>query len=312
MAEWSPYGVIFSKGSKSPSSGGQVLETVYHVAHVSGARRILEDGYLKAGLIHDKSRLNKSRIAVTWLSANTWAYGSLYGNVQFSLSWTDLIAKKRFYWVEAMPSYSPPAYRILITDRDLSQSKYVQAYDPTTNRGPLRRREGVWYWNGDYTSEFMVERDVQLDECTGFDFIAHHDRFCSLHGSGCKYLGSEPHRAGGRALAFILGNALHSIDHLLKRPSRYDPDRELSDAVDTGITGIMRTLAAKDDRFGGAIRLESSRKAALRGALSLYGSGQIAAARELVSLLKSKNIFKMGLTEIVNEHFDISGWTIEE
>lgn len=312
MAEWSPYGITFPKGAKSPSAGGQILETIYHVAHVSGAHRILEDGHLKAGLVHDKSKLNKSRIAVTWLSANTWAYGSLYGNVQFSLSWADLIAKKRFYWVEAMPTYSPPAYRILITDRDLSQSKYVQAYDPISDKGPLRKRGAAWYWNGDYTSEFMIERDILLDECTGFDFITHHDRFCSLHGSGCKFLGSEPHRAGGRVLAFILGNALHSIDHLLKKPSCYDPDRELSDAVDTGISGIMRALAAKDDRFGGAMRLESSRKAALRGALSLYGSGQIPAARELVSLLKSKNIFKMGLTEIVNEHFDISGWTIEE
>ncbi len=312
MAECSPYRIVFSKGSKSPSSGGQVLETVYHVAHVAGAHRILEDGYLKAGLIHDKSRLNKSRIAVTWLSANTWAYGSLYGNVEFSLPWADLIRKKRFYWVDAMPTYSPVAYRILITDRDLSQSKYVLPYDPTTDRGPLRKRDGVWYWNGDYTSEFMVERDVLLDECTGFDFITHHDRFCSLHGSGCKYLGSEPHRAGGRVLAFILGNALHSIDHLLKNPSRYDPDRELSDAVDTGINGIMRALASKDDRFGGAIRLASSRKAALRGALSLYGSGQITSARELVSLLKSKKIFKMALTDIVNEHFHGPGWTIEE
>jgi hypothetical protein len=311
MAEWSAYGLIFPKGSKSPSAGGQVLETIYHVAHVSGARRILEDGYLKAGLVHDKSKLNKSRIAVTWLSANTWAYGSLYGNVQFSFSWAEQIAKKRFYWVEAMPSYSPAAYRILITDRDLSQSKYVLPYDPTTDKGPLRKRDGVWYWNGDYTSEFLVEQDISLDECTAFDFITHHTQYCSLHGSTCPDLGSQPDRSGGRVLAVILGNNLHSIDDVLKMPSRYDPDRELSDAVDLGINGIVKALGSKADRFGGAIRLEASRKSVLRGALSLYGSGQVKAARELISLLKSKSIFETALSEVVNEHFKISGWTLE-
>lgn len=62
---------------------------------------------LRGGLVHDESKLKKSRIAVTWLSANTWAPGSIYGNVQFSFSWKQA-AQKRVYWVEAMHSYRPP------------------------------------------------------------------------------------------------------------------------------------------------------------------------------------------------------------
>lgn len=178
MSEWSAYRIRFPNNSDWQSDWqteeGRVLETVYHVAHAKSACRILEDGYLKAGLVRDESRLNESRIAVTWLSANTWANGSIYGNVQFSFSWANQVANRRFYWVEAMHSYKIPAYRILITDRDLSESKYVKPYDPLTDEGPLREGAGVWYWNGACTSEFLIERDIFLEQCTGFDFITHH------------------------------------------------------------------------------------------------------------------------------------------
>jgi hypothetical protein len=137
--EWSTYRIGFPDSSNQKSIAGRVLDTVYHVAHVAGARRILEDGRLKAGIVYDESKLRKSRIAVTWMSANTWAYGSIYGNVAFSFSWKKQVARKNIYWVEAIPSYRPAAYRILLSDRDLN-SKYVQPYDPETDRGPLRKR----------------------------------------------------------------------------------------------------------------------------------------------------------------------------
>jgi hypothetical protein len=52
------------------------LTTVRHIVHLPVARRIVEDGRIKSGLVFDKSRLNKSRISVTWLSANNWALGT--------------------------------------------------------------------------------------------------------------------------------------------------------------------------------------------------------------------------------------------
>jgi hypothetical protein len=72
--------------------------------------------------LYDESKLKKSRICVTWLSANTWATGSIYGNVQFAFHWRNQIRRRRCYWVEPMTAYTPKAYRILLTDRDLSQS----------------------------------------------------------------------------------------------------------------------------------------------------------------------------------------------
>jgi len=284
-----------------------VLDTVYHVTHVAGARHMLEDAALKAGLVYDESKLKKSRIAVTWLSANTWAHGSIYGNVEFAFSWKKHAAGKRFYWVEAMSSYRPPAYRIMLSEREL-KSKYVQPYDPATDKGPLRKRAGKWYWNDECTSEFLIEGDIPLADCIDFDFISHHPKLCSGHGRSCVYRGSQGRAAAGPVLAVLLGNGLHAIDHVLKKD---DADERLSVALDTGVSGILRDLRSKAQRFGGVIRSADSRKAVVRGALALYGSGQTDAARELVALLKSRGTFDDALTDVVNEHFGIKGWGIE-
>ncbi len=163
MPEWDLYEAQFPKAGER-SSNAAVLKTAHHVVHVPAARRILEDEELRSGLVYDESPLNKSRLSVNWLSANTWAHGSIYGNVQFSFPWSMLIEGRRFYWVEAMTAYRPHAYRILITDRDLNHSRLLTPYDPYSDKGPLRERDGVWYWNYDYTSEFMFEGDLDLAE----------------------------------------------------------------------------------------------------------------------------------------------------
>ncbi|MFI5092976.1 MAG: hypothetical protein ACHQIK_06005 [Candidatus Acidiferrales bacterium] len=312
MSEWTPYRIGIPKESGPSSGDGQLLETVYHVVHLPTARRILEDGYLRGGLIYDESRLKKSRICVTWLSANTWAPGSIYGNVQFAFRWSKQIRKRRCYWVEAITRYNPHAYRILLTDRDLSESKYVREYDPAFSKGPLRERDGAWYWNNQYTSEFMVESDISLDDCRGFDFISHHSSICRVNGASCGDFNTTAQKVGGRVMAFLLGNDVHTIDAVLKRPSRLDPDRTLSNAVDVGVEGIWLALGRRKDRFGGAIASKSSRKAVLRGALALYGYGKTAAARELIALLNSPETFEKALAETVNEHFGTKGWTIPD
>jgi hypothetical protein len=312
VSEWTPYRIGIPKESAPSSRDGQLLETVYHVVHVPKARRILEDGHLRGGLIYDESRLRKSRICVTWLSANTWGPGSIYGNVQFAFPWNKQIRKRHCYWVEVMTGYRPHAYRILLTDRNLSASKYVREYDPTSSKGPLRERDGEWYWNNRFTSEFMIESDISLNECTGFDFISHHSTICRLDGASCRDFNTTVHQVGGRVMAVLLGHGLHTIDDVLTQPSTLDPDRMLSNTVDVGVDGILRALGRKKDRFGGAVRSKSSRKAVLRGALALYGYGKNGAARELISLLNSRDTFDKALTEVVNEHFEVKGWTLPE
>jgi hypothetical protein len=95
-AEWDRFKFEIGKGNSNE------LTTVRHVVHLPLARRIVEDGRIKAGLVYDESRLNKSRIGVAWVSANTWGPGSIYGTVEFQFAWADLVAGQKVYWVEAM------------------------------------------------------------------------------------------------------------------------------------------------------------------------------------------------------------------
>ena len=311
MSEWTPYKINIPKESGPAPGDGAPLHTVYHVVHLATARRILEDGCLSGGLIYDESRLKKSRICVTWLSANTWSPGSIYGNVQFAFPWTQQI-RSRCYWVEAMTAYRPPAYRILLTDRDLSESKYVRQYYPASDKGPLRERGGAWYWNYRYTSEVMVEGNVPLDECTGIKFIDHHESICRLNGASCTDFKATAERIGGKVIAFLLGYGLHTVDHILTQRSRPHRTKTLNHATNVGIDGVLRTLGRKKDRFGGPIKSEPSRRPLVRGALALYGCGKTAAAQELIALLNSRGTFEKALSEIVNEHFRLKDWTISD
>jgi hypothetical protein len=65
--------------------------------NVPDACRIIEDGQIKAGLIGDESRLRRTRTSVCWLSANYWQPGSIYGTVQFTFRWDDIIRGRDVY-----------------------------------------------------------------------------------------------------------------------------------------------------------------------------------------------------------------------
>jgi hypothetical protein len=103
------------------------------------------------------------------------------------------------------------------------------------------------------TSEFMIEGDIDLEDCTDLKFIEHRNRICRLDGS-CTDRASPTHRIAGQVIAFLLGHGIHCVDHVLKKPSGYEGRRPLDWAVDLGIDGITRALGTKKERFGGAIR----------------------------------------------------------
>jgi hypothetical protein len=114
MPEWKRFKMSL-KPLRREGGTAHELTTVRHIVHVPVARRIIEDGRIKAGLVYDESRLNRWRLSVVGVSANTWGPGSIYGTVEFQFSWSDLIVDRKIYWVEGMDDYSPPAYRLLLT-----------------------------------------------------------------------------------------------------------------------------------------------------------------------------------------------------
>jgi hypothetical protein len=282
------------------------LTTVRHVTHVPLARRIIEDGKIKAGLVYDKSRLNTSRLSVTWVSANAWGLGSIYGTVEFQFDWKMLVAGQKIYWVEVMDEYKPPAYRFLLSKRPI-ESSLLKTYDPASARGPLKFVENEWYWNGSNTSEFMVADDLPLDNVSGLDFVKHHGKFCQPRAHDCDDMRSQPSLAqiGGKVLAYILGHDLHVLDKHLK-PAESANENEQNFLFEQAFKGLSEALS--NSKFGGALDLNSSCDRVTRGALALYGMDQIERAKELLSVIMKRGYFESALRRVVRTHFNVPTW----
>jgi len=300
MPEWKDYGLNFSNG-KVPEDAGE-LKTVHHIVHVQICRRILEDRKLRAGIIGDESILRTSRISVVWLSANYWHNGSIYGSVRFSFDWKTIARDRNIYWVEAR-RYNNPAYRFLITSRDLSGDKRLQSYDPETDIGPLRKKRGVWYWNRKCTSEFMVDQDISLSDVVSFDFVSHAKCRDSLN---CKEEKYGYQTTGGQVMSFVLGNGAHCLDKVLIE------GKDLTFVARGALNSIYRALRPKGGRFNGVLRRRASIGAVIRGALALHGSGQRLEAMELISTIRDENTFEKGLERVVSKHFDFPNWEFDD
>lgn len=189
------------------------LEVVYHVCHVSDAYRIFEDRRVRSSLVWDESNLRNTRTCVAWLSPNTWANGSIYGNIRFEFDWKDLVLDKKFYWVEDMPQYRPPAYRILITDKEPAIK--LDRYRTQKGDGPLwyDTDKKAWYCNQNYTGEFLLDEDLWLPECKTVSFVNHHDRICKK--TDCDERGQERYDAGAKLIARLIAqNTLRPKDSL--------------------------------------------------------------------------------------------------
>ncbi len=277
------------------------LDVVRHVAHVPHARRIVEEGRIKAGLVYDKSKLNTTRLSVAWVSANTWARGSIYGMVEFQFAWTDLIESYPYiYWVEHIPDYTPPAYRFLLS-ASRQQSELMVCYDPERDDGPLRLWNDSWYWNCKECSEFMITDDLRLSRTTGLAFVKHHDEYCRTYKSACEDLREQPlpEKTGGRMLSYILGHELHTLNHHFNRDEQFN-------LLTRSYVGLHDELTQTD--FGGALRHDKSCDTVVRGALALYGMDKVAHARNLLGLISSQEHFEEALTEIIREHFGDPKW----
>ncbi len=186
------------------------FESVHHICHVGDAFRMLEDGRIRSSLIWDQSRLNNTRTCVSWLSPNHWANGSFYGNIEFHFDWRDLIEKKEFFWVEAI-EYNPHAFRILITDKE--QVGDLERYPVESGKGPLffDKASDQWFWNGNFTGEFMLDEDLPLRRATKIGFCGHHPNICRKDGRACGDRDLKWNEAGAQLIAKAIGQeVLHS------------------------------------------------------------------------------------------------------
>jgi hypothetical protein len=153
-------------------------------------------------------------------------------------------------WHEATPASSTPgrpnpAYRFLITDRDLSGVSLLRPYDPATARGPLRLRNGIWYWNGEYTSEFMLDIDLPLRRCVEISAIPHRGDRCRLYPSNCAEAVRSTWSNGARTLAYIIARDLTRAWHCFVRPTS-SGGREPGSAVRDTLGFLLDELMPED------------------------------------------------------------------
>ena len=275
------------------------MDVVHHATHTTAALRIIEERKISRGLIYDKCSLRNSRTTVVWLSPNQWVDGSRYGNVEFTYDFRSLVKAQKIYWVEVHTGYSPHACRFLITDEDV-RGLPVQLYDPAKEKGPLRYVDGIWYWNFTYTGEFMLQNILWLDECIKVDFIKHHPIYCAM--GGCNDRGKTGERAAGRVVAQILSRKITTINEQLIVT---EPKKALSDGVEFGLSRILNVLKANAGKLDGPLKSEDRVDAVLRAALLQHASGELNAAIETASLIKSDDIFRARLAAIVEDHFGL-------
>jgi hypothetical protein len=196
------------------------LDDVGHVAHVVDARRIIEGGRLKAQVVYDESRLNRTRTHVCWVSANHWNAGSIYETVEFTIKWAGLVGGRQVFCVEAMTDYRPHACRFLLTDRGAGALKHVTRYDPKKADGLPRQKGKAWFWNGQFTAEFMIDADLSLDLCHRLNFIDHNPRMCRLFGSACKERNQSWADSAAYILGYLIGSGIATVNKAFAARSR--------------------------------------------------------------------------------------------
>jgi hypothetical protein len=269
--EWAPY-VVGSPSTRPNRVNDDCspFESVFHVCHVKDAYRIFEDGKIRSSLVWDESRLKNTRTCVSWVSPNTWAAGSIYGNICFEFDWRELVQGKRFFWVEAITYYNPPAYRVLVST-NLPKTR-LQEFDPTRRSLPLFYDSGrdIWYRNGKFTGEFLVDGDLGLASCKRVSFVKHNESICKR--KACEYVGQDGAVAGARLLAMLLGNrlangrdlflaaegkmktldndAVNGFEYLLRKVFRHPGQRGFVKASDATAPYLATAIFARAGRGG--------------------------------------------------------------
>lgn len=216
MTEWRKYkvGTPSSRYNWTEPSC-QPFGVVGHASHIDSALSIVRDNQLRQSLVFDKSKLNTSRILVVWLSPNHWSPGYRYGGIKFDFEFRRLAQGKKYFWVEAITDYSPPACRILITDQD--RSSILPPYDPTSGDGPwwFDSASNTDYFNGTYCLEFMIESPIPLIEARHISFVDHHAKYCAAHRTSpthCNELGMRAGRCGALFLLKACASNMSLVD----------------------------------------------------------------------------------------------------
>ena len=279
-----------------------MLTQINHVAHLADARAIVDAGEVRPRPVYTKSRLKK-RVHVSWASANSWSNGSIYGTVEFTFPWAQLIAGRELYWVEAVESYNPTACRFLITDRTPPSARRVAWYDPVTENGPLNRVGDAWHWNPDINAEFMIEAALPLTLCEKASFVSHH---------GCRYAGARCPEArfawtesAARFVGYLVGTRTTVSNAALLPDLRLPNGRPGLISLEGALSGLRDALGGGAQRFGGKVTGVERACRLVRAAALQYAFGEDEDARATVALIASELLFQRAVRRVLARHFKV-------
>lgn len=278
------------------------FDKVFHICHVRDAYRIFEDGKVRSSLVWDESRLKNSRTCVSWVSPNTWAPGSIYGNICFDFDWRRLVDQRKLFWVEGIRHYNPPAYRILVTNKGGPLPK-LPVYDPTRRTGPIYHypETDTWYRNGKFTGEFLVDGDLSLEDCSRVSFVDHHGTKCKR--KPCGDLGKAGKVAGARLLATLMGNRVNcgKILFLDRDNTRKMLHKETVEALKYLLARVLIHPGGR-----GVIKARNPTAPYLTTAIfARAGRGGENGLRKLCGLFVDQNELRVAIVNRIRRHFAI-------
>jgi len=184
-------------------------------------------------------------------------------------------------------------------------------YDPTQRDGPwwFDAASQQHYFNGNYTLEIMLERDLPLLACQSVDFVTHHREMCSIDPRSCPDQGLTATRGGAQVIAAMVARGIGVPIGLLTR--RDEQATRPNQALVTACTQLWSDLFRISRVCTGEIDLEHASAAAL--ARALLGAYARAADGEdvrcLAALFQSNQALIHSCVMVVAEAFDITDRT---
>jgi hypothetical protein len=279
---------------------------VYHITHITASKYLLESKRIIPQLVQDKSKLNTERIKVVWLSPNTWADGSMYGNIRLSFDFNKLIQDKNFYAVEVMDKYNPIACRILITSKNYNTHSLLSPYNPYNEfDGPWHiDSSGKNYYHKNYNIEFMFDDELLLNDASKIDFVKHHPIFCNVKDNGsCKDLDKSLDLSELIFVSHLIANDI-KLENLNFYLSKDDDNWTL-----INITAVLYKIFSKLNKlqdFEGKSSMSAIVKTQLcKSILDLIGKENFDEAVILSQALVSKDDLEETMRNLFGEYFEV-------
>lgn len=309
--EWEKYKTSKKNNQGNLLSSYKEIKKVFHITHPDDALKIFIDKRIRSSLIQDKSKVKGTRTHVSWVSANLWPY-SLYGHIRFEINWSKIVKDMNFYWVEEIENYNPTAFRILLSKRIIKDKK-LKPYDPKKDNGPLvLEPSGRWYFNENYNSEFMIDRDIKLNEVSQIIFQKHKKSIC------CKFKEKQcdwnilPQKSVSHFMAGLIQHNSQSWRKFFKLYNRDQIDSfDLADEANAEDEFInfylfndLKNISNQIWRYKGVNSSNAVKTSLANAILTAHSQRKKNRAKNLMSLFKSFEDFKDTVIKIERSHWD--------